>query len=44
MSAALRLLVGDASGEHFMALSYRISAYALLTLGEDVALLALIFC
>lgn len=44
MSAVYRLLVGDGSGEHFMALTYRISAYALMNLGEDVALLALMFC
>jgi hypothetical protein len=44
MNAAFRLLVGDGSGEHFTALAYRISAYALMNLGDDVAILALMFC
>ncbi len=44
MNGAIRLLMGDGSAEHFVALGYRISAYALMTLGDDVALLALVFC
>jgi hypothetical protein len=43
MSGAWRLLAGDGSFEHLMALGYRISAYALVNLGDDVALLALMF-
>ncbi len=44
MNGLLRLLAGDGSVEHFVALGYRISAYALLNLADDVALLALMFC
>lgn len=44
MNGTWRLLVGDGSVEHFMALGYRISAYTLMNLADDVALLALMFC
>ena len=44
MNGSIRLLVGDGSAEHFVALGYRISAYALMNLADDVALLALMFC
>lgn len=44
MNGTWRLLVGDGSVDHFMALGYRISAYTLMNLTDDVALLALMFC
>jgi hypothetical protein len=44
MIGLVRLLAGDGSVEHFLALGYRVSAYALMNLTDDVALLALVFC